>query len=126
MAAQLTGIKTPPLRELWLWMYLASTSLPAPVSPVSRMLLSAGEIRVTLSCKRHAVLEVVNSYAAVGEADLDRLFDRFYRSDKARTSGSGFGIGLSIAQATASAHRATLSAYRAGSSEIGFRVVFRE
>ena len=86
----------------------------------------AGEIRVTLSCKRHAVLEVVNSYAAVGEADLNRLFDRFYRSDKARTSGSGFGIGLSIAQATASAHRATLSAYRAGSSEIGFRVVFRE
>ena len=85
----------------------------------------AGEIRVTLSCKRHAVLEVVNSYAAVGEADLNRLFDRFYRSDKARTSGSGFGIGLSIAQATASAHRATLSAYRAGSSEIGFRVVFR-
>ena len=86
----------------------------------------AGEIRVTLSCKRHAVLEVVNSYAAVGEADLNRLFDRFYRSDKARTSGSGFGIGLSIAQATASAHRATLSAYRAGSSEIGFRVVFRK
>ena len=86
----------------------------------------AGEIRVTLSCKRHAVLEVVNSYAAVGEADLNCLFDRFYRSDKARTSGSGFGIGLSIAQATASAHRATLSAYRAGSSEIGFRVVFRE
>ena len=86
----------------------------------------AGEIRVTLSCKRHAVLEVVNSYAAVGEADLNRLFDRFYRSDKARTSGSGFGIGLSIAQATASAHRATLSAYRVGSSEIGFRVVFRE
>ena len=86
----------------------------------------AGEIRVTLSCKRHAVLEVVNSYAAVGEADLNRLFDRFYRSDKARTSGSGFGIGLSIAQATASAHRATLSAYRAAPSDIGVRVVLRE
>lgn len=86
----------------------------------------SGEIRVTLSCRRHAVLEVVNSFAAVNETQLDRLFDRFYRSDKARTSGSGFGIGLSIAQATAAAHRADLSAYRAGPSEIGFRVTFRD
>ncbi len=85
----------------------------------------AGEITVTLSCRRHAVLEVENSFAAVDETQLDRLFDRFYRSDRARTSGGGFGIGLSIAQATASAHRADLTAYRAGPARIGFRVAFR-
>lgn len=85
----------------------------------------AGEIRVSLSGGRHTVLEVENSFAAVDETQLDRLFDRFYRSDKARTAGSGFGIGLSIAQATASAHKAELAAYRAGDGKIGFRMVFR-
>lgn len=85
----------------------------------------AGNIRVTLSGGRHATVAVENSFAAVDETQLDRLFDRFYRSDQARTSGSGFGIGLSIAQATAAAHRAELTAYRAGSGRIGFRLVFR-
>ena len=85
----------------------------------------AGDIRVTLSCGRHPTLAVENSFAAVDETKLERLFDRFYRSDKARTSGSGFGIGLSIAQATATAHRAELTAYRAGNGRIGFRVIFR-
>lgn len=82
----------------------------------------AGSIRVTLCDGRRPVLEVENSFAAVDETKLDRLFDRFYRSDKARTSGSGFGIGLSIAKATAEAHKAELTAYRAGAGRIGFRL----
>lgn len=82
----------------------------------------AGTIRVTLTDGRHPVLEVENSFAAVDETKLDRLFDRFYRSDKARTSGSGFGIGLSIARATAEAHKAELTAYRPGPGRIAFRL----
>lgn len=82
----------------------------------------AGTISVTLRNGRRPVLEVENSFAAVDETKLNRLFDRFYRSDKARTSGSGFGIGLSIAKATAEAHRGELIAYRAAPGRIGFRL----
>lgn len=85
----------------------------------------SGEIVVALGGKRHPTLSVENSFAAVGETDLSRLFDRFYRSDKARTSGSGSGIGLSIAKAVAAAHRAEITAYQAGAGRIGFRVQFR-
>jgi signal transduction histidine kinase len=43
-----------------------------------------------------------------------RMFDRFYRSDKARTSGGGFGIGLSVASAIVHAHKGKISAEKHG------------
>ena len=86
---------------------------------------AGGDISVSLSGKKHAVLTVENTFGSVDDTKLENLFDRFYRSDKARTSGSGFGIGLSIARATVEAHKSDISAYRAGPSRIGFKVVFR-
>ncbi len=81
-----------------------------------------GDITVTLTGDRRPVLTVENTYAAVSALDLERLFDRFYRADKARTYGTGFGIGLSIAKAIVEKHRGTISAYRPGEGRIGFRV----
>lgn len=86
-----------------------------------------GEIKVILTSKhRSCTLTVENSYAAAEQVETGRLFDRFYRSDKARTAGSGFGIGLSIAKATVTAHKGEICAYRPDSAHIGFRVRLKQ
>lgn len=86
---------------------------------------AGSEIRVELRCRHHPVLTVENSYAAVDELELERLFDRFYRADKARTFTGSFGIGLSIAQSIAKKHRGTLTAYKK-EGVIGFRAELKE
>ena len=82
-----------------------------------------GEIRITLRRNRHIVLTVENSYAAVGELELHRLFDRFYRADKARTFTGGFGIGLSMAKAIVEKHKGEIKAYCKDGTHIGFKIV---
>lgn len=63
-----------------------------------------GMIRVN-AVQNGQMLEVSVADTGVGikPSDLDRIFERFYKSDKAR-SGSGTGLGLSIARHTVEAH----------------------
>ena len=82
-----------------------------------------GEISVTLYSGRRTVLIVENTYAAVEEIELHRLFDRFYRADKARKFIGGFGVGLSMAKAIVEKHRGEITAYKKDSTHIGFKVV---
>ena len=84
---------------------------------------AGGEIKVVLSQGRRVVLTVENTYAAVGETDLNRLFDRFYRADKARKFTGGYGVGLSMAKAIAENHRGEITAYKKDNTHIGFRVI---
>lgn len=86
---------------------------------------AGGRIRVELRSRRHPVLTVENTYARVEELDLDRLFDRFYRADKARTFTGSFGIGLSIARSIAKKHRGSITAFKKENT-IGFRVEWKE
>ena len=58
-----------------------------------------GDISVGLSAERRAVLTVSNSYAAGGETDYSRFFERFYRADESHNNlKRGYGIGLSMVQ----------------------------
>ena len=68
------------------------------------------------------MLTVENTYAAVGELELNRLFDRFYRADKARTFKGGYGVGLAMAKAIAEKHKGQITAYKKDSINIGFKV----
>ena len=82
-----------------------------------------GEIAVNLHKGRKIVLVVENTYASVGEIELDRLFDRFYRADKARKFTGGYGVGLSMAKAIVEKHNGEITAYKKDATHIGFKIV---
>ncbi len=84
-----------------------------------------GDIYFSASSKWQTELRVENACAGVDNIALDRLFDRFYREDKARTAGTSFGIGLSLAKSIAEKHHAEIKAYKAGTNRIGFRVILK-
>ena len=73
-----------------------------------------------VTCRRYPVLTVENTYKDVDHLELNRLFDRFYRADKARTFSGSFGIGLSIAQSIVNSHKGNISVYKKNDM-IGFR-----
>jgi signal transduction histidine kinase len=64
--------------------------------------------RVTLSlhrCGAWAVLQVSDTGIGLCQAEQERVFQRFYRTDTARAQGqAGAGLGLCIAQSIAEAH----------------------
>lgn len=59
-----------------------------------------GQVSLTTKRAREEVtIEVTDSGEGIPADDIPRIFDRFFRSDTARTSGEGgFGLGLSIAK----------------------------
>jgi signal transduction histidine kinase len=81
-----------------------------------------GRIDVTTTARSgRAVLSVANSGPPIPPGEVDRLFRPFQRLGADRTDqGDGLGLGLSIVQAIATAHQATLTAraQQAGGLEI--------
>lgn len=72
-----------------------------------------GEISVILQKdEKHICLKIQNTCESLPEVPPEMLFDRFYRANAARThkKEGGYGIGLSVAQAIASANQGTLCA----------------
>ena len=58
-----------------------------------------------------ATLRVSNGGSQIPEEEVPRLFERFARLERSRTSGrGGYGLGLSILRAIARAHRGTATA----------------
>jgi signal transduction histidine kinase len=62
-----------------------------------------------------ATLSVADTGEGFDPAEVDRLFERFYRGDTARTrGGAGSGIGLTITKAIINAHHGTIAAHSDG------------
>ena len=66
-----------------------------------------GEIRVTLQqVQNKKTLKVYNTGKGIPESEKEKIFQRFYRSDASRARATGgYGLGLSIAQSIANAHK---------------------
>ena len=54
------------------------------------------------------------------------MFERFYRSDKARTAGSGYGLGLSICKSLAEQQKAVITVKSDRENGTEFTVVFKK
>ncbi len=69
------------------------------------------KIELSLRKEHHsAVLSVSNDAEELNVDQLGHLFDRFYRTDEARSGADGhYGLGLSIAQAVAESHGGQIS-----------------
>jgi heavy metal sensor kinase len=74
---------------------------------------NGGEIIISVSrpgAERQAILEISDTGIGIPADSLPHVFERFYRSDKARTRESGgAGLGLSIVKAISKAHGGTVT-----------------
>lgn len=81
-----------------------------------------GTVAVRLAREgKWAVMEVSNTGPGIAPEDLPRVFERFYRCDRARPDDGSYGLGLFIARTIVEEHRGQLTA----ASEPGVRTVFR-
>lgn len=73
--------------------------------------------------KKAVVIHTSNKCTGIDTQELDKLFDRFYRADKSRNTGTGgFGIGLSVARSIAEGHKGSIHASCPDENTIDFTV----
>lgn len=81
-----------------------------------------GSIKISLEAvKKGAKLEVYNTADNIDKDNLDKLFDRFYRTDSSRSRETGgYGIGLSIAKSIVKTHHGKIFAESEDGKSISF------
>lgn len=87
-----------------------------------------GTVTVALCARKkgHPAFSVTNTGTAIAPEDLERVFDRFWRSDQARSrsQNTSYGLGLAIAKSIAESHGARIEATSSPESGTTFTVSF--
>lgn len=90
---------------------LVSTALSHLIDNAMIHTAEKGTISVTIECNEQAVIvAVADTGEGIGEEDLTRIFERFYRKESFRPLTSGVGLGLPITRRIAELHGGRLEA----------------
>lgn len=86
----------------------------------------SGFVKIELhKSHQHVALDVQNTCCNPKDIDIDKIFDRFYKSDSSRAgSGDSFGLGLSIAKSIVDHHRGKITCKITEDNMIKFTVRF--
>ncbi len=68
-----------------------------------------GHFDVTLKKAKKLIITFSDTTDEVDEKDIDKLFDRFYRSDTSHNQKGGYGIGLALAKSIITSHNGDIS-----------------
>lgn len=82
-----------------------------------------GKIAVRLTVDKSISLQITNDYTGSDGFDPEKVFERFYRGDKARTPDGSYGLGLSIAKSIVELHRGSIRAKVLDHGRVQFEVM---
>lgn len=82
-----------------------------------------GKIAVRLTADKSVRLQITNDCTASEGLDPEKVFERFYRADKARTPDGSYGLGLSIAKSITELHKGDIRAKTLEHGKVQFEII---
>lgn len=81
-----------------------------------------GKIAVRFTADKSVRLLITNDFSGSESFDPEKVFERFYRADKARTPDGSYGLGLSIAKSITELHKGEIRAKLLEHERVQFEV----